>query len=88
MKKHAQSRKPLGDWRNLIESSNYFTPNDLTNTFGDNLDIVKKNTGDYYVFDIGGNKYRLITTITFKMELVLIEIMYTHAEYDKWSKKI
>lgn len=88
MRKHNRSRKPLGTWRRLIEESNFPAPVDLQYTFGENIDVVKKRKGDYYVFDIGGNKYRLITQITFQWQSVLIDIMLTHAEYDEWSKKV
>ena len=38
------------------------------------------------VFDIGGNKYRLITFIRYEAQTVFIKHVFTHAEYDKWSK--
>ena len=41
--------------------------------------------GDYYVFDIGGNKYRLITAIHFNRQMVFIRYVFTHKEYDKWK---
>lgn len=37
----------------------------------------------YWVFNISGNKYRLIALVDYELELVFIEGIYTHADYDK-----
>ncbi|MHC5775739.1 type II toxin-antitoxin system HigB family toxin [Nostoc sp.] len=39
--------------------------------------------GDLIVFNIGGNKYRLITSIHFNRQKVYIRDILTHSEYDK-----
>ena len=38
---------------------------------------------DYYVFDIGGNKLRLIAYILFERKKVFIRKILTHKEYDR-----
>ena len=43
--------------------------------------------GDYYVFDIGGNKYRVIAAIHFDKQRLYVRHVFTHLEYDQWSKK-
>jgi hypothetical protein len=44
--------------------------------------------GDLYVFDIGGNKYRLIAFLHAAHQLAYIKHVLTHSEYDKgaWKK--
>ncbi len=44
--------------------------------------------GNLIVFNIGGNKYRLITSIHFNRQKVYVRHVLTHAEYDKgdWKK--
>jgi mRNA interferase HigB len=43
--------------------------------------------GDKTVFDIGGNKYRLIAYIHYRAKIVFIKHILTHAEYDKGDWK-
>lgn len=44
--------------------------------------------GDLVVFNIGGNKYRMIASIHFNRSKVYIRHVLTHAEYDRgvWKK--
>lgn len=39
----------------------------------------------YVVFNIGGNKYRLIAKIEYLFGKVYIAHLFTHAEYDRWN---
>ena len=39
--------------------------------------------GDKFVFDVGGNKLRLIATIHFNTGKLFIRAVLTHPEYDK-----
>jgi mRNA interferase HigB len=43
--------------------------------------------GLFTVFNIGGNKYRLVSAIKYRWQVVYIRNILTHAEYDegKWK---
>ena len=43
--------------------------------------------GDHYVFNIGGNKYRIAAAIAFSVQTIWIKAVMTHAEYDKGKWK-
>ena len=58
---HPASEDPLQAWRRIVEASTFRGFAELRRTFN-SVDRV----GDFYVFDIGGNKYRLITAIHFE----------------------
>ena len=58
------------DWANFADVKKVFG---TTDSVGNGL----------YVFNIGGNKYRLIARIIFKARTVFIRFIGTHAEYDK-----
>ena len=79
---HPDSRNPLEVWFKILKSTKYKTLNDLKKTFG-SADKV----GDKIVFDIGGDKYRLITVIHFDRSKVFVRSVLTHKEYDKGKWK-
>ena len=39
--------------------------------------------GDVYIINVGGNKARVLVSVRFVIETVIIENVWTHAEYDK-----
>ena len=39
--------------------------------------------GQHYVFNIKGNRYRLVVVVKFRMGYVFIRFVGTHAEYDR-----
>ena len=78
---HPASEDALQAWRRIVEASTFRGFAELRRTFN-SVDRV----GDFYVFDIGGNKYRLITAIHFNRQVIFIRHVFTHAQYDKWRR--
>lgn len=74
--------QPLQDFRRLIESGAFSNFAQLKATFS-SVDKV----GDKYVFNVGGNKYRLVAAIAFQPGLVWVKAVLTHSEYDKGAWK-
>lgn len=74
--RHPQSIKPLILWETIVSQSSYKSFPDLRKTFP-SADYVPL----YTVFNISGNKYRLITEIDYEFQLIDIKIVWTHAEY-------
>lgn len=72
--------RPLQAWRKIAERNAFADFADLKRQFN-SVDRV----GDYYVFDIGGNKYRLIAAIHFAGQRLYVRHVLTHAEYDDWE---
>lgn len=79
---HADAQAPLQAWRHLIEKGTYATFADLRATFA-SVDKV----GDRTVFNIGGNKVRLIAGIAFAAQIVWVKAVLTHADYDRGAWK-
>ncbi len=44
-----------------------------------------KNTEAVFIFDIGGNKYRIVCAIVFTHQVAFIKHVFTHIEYDTWN---
>jgi len=80
---HHDAGGSLQAWRKTVESTGFSSFADLRNAFA-TVDKV----GDLYVFNIAGNKYRLIAFLHFDRQLCYIKQVLTHTEYDKgaWKK--
>jgi mRNA interferase HigB len=78
-KKHATSRKALDRWAALVETAVIEKPEDFRKVFGNSFDKVK----DKYVFDVGGNKIRVIAITINGVERLLVTHVLTHQEYDQ-----
>ncbi|MDN5881043.1 MAG: type II toxin-antitoxin system HigB family toxin [Nitrosospira sp.] len=74
----------LKAWYHTMESEIFINFNDLRETFA-SADYVDGLT----VFNIGGNKYRLIAAIHYNRYKVFIRAVLTHGEYDygHWKKR-
>ncbi|WP_224703891.1 type II toxin-antitoxin system HigB family toxin [Devosia aquimaris] len=78
--KHPQAERPLREWYALASKAHWLTPQDIKNELGGNVDFLADNR---CVFDIGGNKYRLITYNAYTFGLIYVKFVGTHAEYDR-----
>ena len=76
---HADSEDALNKWYEVSKKANWNSLNDLKKT----LSTVDYVGNDRYVFNIKGNKYRLVVMIFFDIRTVFIRYLGTHAEYDK-----
>ena len=80
--RHPLADDPLQGWRRVIEKNSFANWMALKKAFN-TVDKV----GDLAVFDIGGNKYRLIAYIRFEKQIIYIKVVLTHTEYDKGAWK-
>lgn len=78
--KHPQAKTPLQTWHAITSKSDWGQPADIKAAFGASVDFVADNRA---IFDIAGNKYRLIVHVSYEYKAVLIKFVGTHAEYDK-----
>lgn len=77
--KHIDSKEALNNWFTIIEEGDFANLSELRAVFN-SVDYVGN---DRYVFNIKGNKYRLIALIHFAVRTVYILFIGTHAQYDK-----
>jgi mRNA interferase HigB len=81
---HPAAEHPLRAWHAIMESQPFDDFNALRETFP-SADYVDGLT----VFNIGGNKYRLIASIHYNRRKACIRAVLTHAEYDRgnWRRR-
>lgn len=78
-KKYPLAETALLEWYHELVVCNFRNFNELKKQFG-NASIV---ADDRIVFNIVGNKYRLVVRIVFEYKAIQIKWFGTHAEYDK-----
>ena len=71
------SKKPLNRWETIVKGVTWKTPAEVKQTFS-SVSFVGKTT----VFNIGGNKWRLLSHILYEQKWVVITDVLTHKEYD------
>jgi mRNA interferase HigB len=66
------------EWYDKVKKADWANFSELKQTF---------NTTDYaegfFIFDVGGNKYRIIARIIFRKRTVFIKFVGTHSDYDR-----
>lgn len=78
--RHPQAERPLTAWYLEVRGAEWNKPSDVKAMFGATVDFVADNR---IIFDIAGNKYRLIVHVAYPFKRVLIKFVGTHSEYDK-----
>jgi mRNA interferase HigB len=80
---NAVAKEPLLNWYHLTVLSNWDDFHAIKETFN-SIDSVGN---DRYVFNIAGNKYRIVAMIHFSTRTVYIRFVGTHKQYDKINCK-
>ncbi|HEX8209611.1 MAG TPA: type II toxin-antitoxin system HigB family toxin [Longimicrobium sp.] len=66
-------------WRRTMRAKQYQTPHEVRADFPA-ADFLRNGVT---VFDVGGNKYRLVVTMRYDLQRVYIRHVLTHDEYDR-----
>ena len=77
--RHPDARQALQAWYADVKYANWQTPADIKNVYR-NASIVPNNRA---IFNIKGNKYRLVVVVQYQYGIVYIRFVGTHQEYDK-----
>ena len=79
---HPDARAPLDRWYRVAKRAVWGSFADVKQTFNA-ADFVPP----HIVFDIGGNKYRLVAEINFQKRVLFIRDIMTHKEYARGAWK-
>lgn len=81
--RHPPAKNPLQAWFTRAKKAEWRSFEEVKADFG-----AADQVGRLTVFDIGGNKYRLIAHIHFNRSKVYVRHVLTHSEYDRGAWKI
>ena len=76
--RHAQAEQPLKAWYDEAKAAIWMTPQDIKSSYA-SASFIRNNR---VVFNIKGNDYRLVVAVAYKIQIVYIKFVGTHAEYD------
>lgn len=76
---YIEAKQPTLAWYRHALKANWSSPTDIKRQFR-NASILKDGR---VVFNIAGNKYRLVVWINYPYRVVYIRFLGTHAKYDK-----
>ena len=79
VKDHPDSSIKLSRWYKWMKKGKYNNLNELRRKYS-GVDYIGN---DRYVFNIGGNKYRLVVMINFKAQRAYIRYIGTHSNFNK-----
>lgn len=77
--KHSDSQQQLKSWFREISSVKWKSPNEIKKEYPSASFLE----GNRVVFNIKGNKYRLIVKINYDYGMIWIRFIGTHSQYDK-----
>ena len=81
-KEHPDADGPLRVWEAIMRAKRHKNPHEVKADFA-TADFPGNSRA---VFNIGGNKYRLVTKILYRAGRVLIRHVVTHSDYDRLMK--
>jgi mRNA interferase HigB len=76
--KHSDSEQPLKAWFAEAKRASWKSPNEDKLHYSSASILQKQRV----VFNISGNKYRLILMVTYGIQMAYIRFIGTHEEYD------
>lgn len=77
-RKHPPSRKPLQRFLEIVKQADWPHFAAVRNTFASTEYVSGR-----LVFNIGGNKYRVIASVDFDEQILMVDEVMTHEEYDR-----
>ena len=76
---YSDAKEPTLAWHKFVTQMGWAAPSDLKSTYR-NASILRNGR---VVFNIAGNKYRIITWINYPYRIVYVRFIGTHSQYDQ-----
>jgi mRNA interferase HigB len=88
--RHADAEAALEKWMTLIVDADWKNVVEMRSVVSSADEVTVASGRRVVVFNIGGNKYRLIAAVHYNTKIVYAMLFMTHAEYskDKWKRML
>jgi mRNA interferase HigB len=81
---HPQAEGPLKSWFREANRAEWWTPEDVKRTYRTASFLADNRV----VFNIAGNRYRLVVKFNYSCQIAYIRFVGTHAEYDRIDAEV
>jgi len=78
--KHIDACSQVDSWEAEVNAANWSRSSDIRQRYA----TASFLSDSHVVFNLKGNKYRLLVQVNYKSQIVLIKKVGTHNEYMKW----
>lgn len=85
---HPDAEQPLRLWYRIATAATWSNLQEVRQTYPHADGITAAGGDTLTVFNVGGNKYRLVARIRYDYQLINVRAVLTHRDYDKgiWKK--
>jgi mRNA interferase HigB len=82
---YPDAQSAIESWYQLIKNNDWQSKEEMRNGYSRSVDEVY----GYTIFNIKGNRYRLIVEIKYRSRIIFFKKFLTHAEYSKinWNDR-
>lgn len=87
---YPDAAEPLARWEQFVQTATWASIQDVRRAFPHADAVAVESEKIITIFNIGGNKYRLIVAIHYNTQRVYVLRLLTHAEYSKdlWKNNL
>lgn len=87
-RRHADAEKPLMRWYQIAKEAEWENIDEVRRFYSHADAVVVGSGKTVTIFNVGGNKYRLVTAVHYNTQIIYIMMVLTHSEYDRenWKK--
>ena len=82
--KHPDAKAPLQAWHSEVAAADWSGPENVKRHFRSASFLA----GNRIVFNIGGNKYRLVVKVNYYYKIVYVRFIGTHAHYNRINVEV
>ena len=89
-KVHPLACRPLSRWCSVVRAARWSHFGDVRETFGHASPFKLPSGKNVVIFNVGGNKFRLIACVQYQTGAVVVRKVLTHGDYDtnKWKDEL
>lgn len=93
-RRHRDARRPLGDWLGTVSRANWQSLAELRRVYptadGVNVRVAGGSTVVVTVFNIKGNRYRLLVVVNYAAAMCRVVEVLSHNEYstERWKGRL